>query len=74
MSEDHTQAHARGHEGRTQGDAPHAQAAAAQAGAPGSNLEDRRPVKAGRAILLLAVAAIAVASAEFPAVATTRRN
>ena len=61
MSQDRTQAHARGHEGRTQGDAPHAQAAAAQAGAPGSNLEDRRPVKAGRAILLLAVAAIAVA-------------
>jgi multidrug efflux pump subunit AcrA (membrane-fusion protein) len=61
MSQDRTQAHARGGEGPTRGDAPQAHAAAAHAEAPGSDLEDRRPVKAGRAILLLAVAAIAVA-------------
>ena len=61
MSQDHAEAHTRGPEAQSRGDAAHAQAAAAQAEPPKSDLEDRRPVKAGRALLLLAVAAIAVA-------------
>jgi RND family efflux transporter MFP subunit len=51
MSQDHAEAHAQG------------DAAQAQAAAHAEPLEDRRPVKARRAILLLAVAAVAVAYA-----------
>ena len=61
MTEDQAEAHSRGPEAQSQGDAEQAQAFAAHAEFPKSELEDRRPVKAGRAILLLAVAAIAVA-------------
>src|SRR3984957_1894489 len=61
MTEDQAEAHTGGHEAQRQGDAEQAQAVAAHAEFPKSELEDRRPVKAGRAILLLAVAAIAVA-------------
>ena len=61
MTEDQGEAHTRGPEAQSQGDAEQAQAVAAHAEFPKSELEDRRPVKAGRAILLLAVAAIAVA-------------
>jgi RND family efflux transporter MFP subunit len=61
MSPEHAEAHARGHEAPTQGAAAQAQAAAAEVALAKSNPEERRPVKAGRAILLLAVGAIAVA-------------
>jgi RND family efflux transporter MFP subunit len=60
MSEDHAEAHALS-AAQTQGDATHTQVPPAHAEPPEADLENRRPVKIGRAILLLAVAAIAVA-------------
>ena len=61
MSQDQGEAHARGPEAQTQGDATRTQVPAAHAEHPVPDLEERRPVKVGRAILVLAVAAIAVA-------------
>ena len=61
MSQDQGEAHARGPETQTQGDATRTQVPAAHAEHPVPDLEERRPVKVGRAILVLAVAAIAVA-------------
>ena len=61
MSQDQGGAHAGGPEAQTQGDTTRTQAPAAHAEHPMPHPEERRPVKAGRAILLLAVAAIAVA-------------
>jgi membrane fusion protein (multidrug efflux system) len=61
MSQDQGEAHARGPEAQTQGEAARTQAPAAHAEHPMPDPEQRRPVKAGRAILVLAVAAIAVA-------------
>jgi RND family efflux transporter MFP subunit len=61
MSQDQGGAPARGREAQTQGDATRTEASAAHAERPVPDPEERRPVKAGRAILVLAVAAIAVA-------------
>jgi RND family efflux transporter MFP subunit len=61
MSQDQGEGHARGPEAQTHGDATRTQAPAAHAENPMPDPEERRPVKAGRAILVLAVAAIAVA-------------
>jgi RND family efflux transporter MFP subunit len=61
MSQDQGEAHARGPEAQSQADAARTQAPAAHAEHPMPDPEERRPVKAGRAILVLAVAAIAVA-------------
>jgi RND family efflux transporter MFP subunit len=61
MSQDQGEAPARGPEAQTRGDATRTQAPAAHFEHPVPDPEERRPVKAGRAILVLAVAAIAVA-------------
>jgi RND family efflux transporter MFP subunit len=61
MSQDQAEAHTRGPEAQTQGDTTQTQAPAAHAERPMPDPEERRPVKVGRAILVLAVAAIAVA-------------
>jgi membrane fusion protein, multidrug efflux system len=61
MSQDQGEAHIRGPAAQTQADATRTQAPAAHAEHPMPDPEERRPVKAGRAILVLAVAAIAVA-------------
>src|SRR5271170_4056722 len=60
MSQDHAEAHTPS-PAQIQGDATHTQVPPAHAEPPKADLENRRPVKIGRAILLLAVAAIAVA-------------
>jgi RND family efflux transporter MFP subunit len=60
MSEDHAEAHTLS-PAPIQGDAARTQVPPAHAEPPKGDLEDRRPVKIGRAILLLAVAAIVVA-------------
>ena len=60
MSQDHAEAHTLS-PAQTQGDATHTQVPPAHAEPPEADLEDRRPVKIGRAVLLLAVAAIVVA-------------
>ena len=60
MSQDPAEAHTLS-PAQTQGDATHTQVPPAHAEPPEADLENRRPVKIGRAILLLAVAAIAVA-------------
>jgi len=61
MSQDQTEARAEGPKGQTQGRAAQQQAPEAHPERPKPDPEERRPVKSGRAILLLAVAAIAVA-------------
>ena len=62
MSQDQAEAPTRSPEEQSQGDAAWPQAGdEARAKPPKSDPEDRRPVKVGRAILLLAVAAAAVA-------------
>ncbi len=61
MSQDQAEAHTRGPEAQTQGHEAQAPAPAAHAEPPKPDPEERRPVKTGRAILLLVVAAIAVA-------------
>jgi RND family efflux transporter MFP subunit len=61
MSEDYGRAQTLDPESQTQGHAAQAQSAPPQAKPPMSDPEDRRPVKVWRAILVLAVAAIAVA-------------
>jgi RND family efflux transporter MFP subunit len=61
MNEDYAGAHTSDLEAQTQGHAAQAQSTAPEAKRPMSDLEDRRPVKVWRAILVLAVAAIAVA-------------
>src|ERR1700683_2330770 len=61
MSEDYGRAQNLAPESQTQGHAAQAQSAPPQAKPPMSDPEDRRPVKVWRAILVLAVAAIAVA-------------
>jgi RND family efflux transporter MFP subunit len=61
MSQDQAEAHSRTPEEESQEGAAHAQAPAVHAEPAKPDAGDRRPVKAGRAILLLAVAAIAVA-------------
>jgi RND family efflux transporter MFP subunit len=61
MSQDQAEAFIRNPEAEARGEAAHAQAPPAHAEPSKSDPEDRRPVKVGRAILLLAVAAIAVA-------------
>src|ERR1700678_2518252 len=60
MSQDHAEAHTPS-PAQIQGDATHTQVPPAHVEPPKADLENRRPVKIGRAILLLAVAAIAVA-------------
>jgi RND family efflux transporter MFP subunit len=60
MSQDHAEAHTLS-PAQTQGDVMYTQVPPAHAEPPAANLEDRRPVKIGRAVLLLAVAAIIVA-------------
>jgi RND family efflux transporter MFP subunit len=60
MSQNHAEAHTLS-PAQTQSDATHTQVPPAHAEPPEADLENRRPVKIGRAILLLAVAAIAVA-------------
>jgi RND family efflux transporter MFP subunit len=60
MSQDHAEAHTLS-PASTQGDPTHTQVPPAHVELPEADLENRRPVKIGRAILLLAVAAIAVA-------------
>ena len=60
MSQEHAEAHTLS-PAQTQGEATHAQVSPAHVKPPGADLENRRPVKIGRAILLLAVAAIVVA-------------
>src|SRR5271170_2399746 len=60
MSQDHAEAHTPS-PAQIQGDATHTQVPPAHAEPPKADLENRRPVKIGRAILLLAVAAIVVA-------------
>ena len=60
MSKHHAEAHTLG-PAQIQGDATHMQVPPAHPEPPKGDLEDRRPVKIGRAILLLAVVAIAAA-------------
>jgi RND family efflux transporter MFP subunit len=60
MSQDQAEAHIRNPEVEAQGEAAHKQVPPAHAEPPKSVAEDHRPVKVGRAILILAVAAIAV--------------
>ncbi|MGH6797430.1 MAG: efflux RND transporter periplasmic adaptor subunit [Roseiarcus sp.] len=61
MSGDHAEARLQRPEAQTEGRAVPAQGPAGHADRPGPDLEQVRPVKTGRPILLLAVAAIAVA-------------
>jgi RND family efflux transporter MFP subunit len=61
MSQDHAEARSPGLKAQVENSATEAQAPAAHVERSKSDPEERRPVKAGRAILLLAVAAIAVA-------------
>jgi RND family efflux transporter MFP subunit len=61
MSQDQAEALIRNPEAEAQAEAGRVQARPAHVEPPKPDAEDRRPVKAGRAILLLAVAAIAVA-------------
>jgi RND family efflux transporter MFP subunit len=61
MSQDHAKPHAKGPAADAQGPGGHAHAALAHAEPPRANLEERKPVKVWRAILLLVAAAIAVA-------------
>ena len=60
MSQEHAEPHTLS-PAQTQGEATHTQVSPAHVKPPEADLENRRPVKIGRAILLLAVAAIAVA-------------
>src|SRR6202034_3194788 len=60
MSQEHAEAHTLS-PAQTQGEATHTQVSPAHVKPPEADLENRRPVKIGRAILLLAVAAIVVA-------------
>ena len=62
MSQDRAETHALS-PAQVEGGAPHTQVPPAHAAPPKADLEDRRPVKVWRAILLLAVAAIVVAYA-----------
>jgi RND family efflux transporter MFP subunit len=60
MSQDHAEAQTLGR-APIPGDPAHTQAPPAHSGAHNADLEDRRPVKIGRALLILAVVAIVVA-------------
>jgi RND family efflux transporter MFP subunit len=61
MSQDQAEARTPSPEAQTQDGATHTEVAPAHAEPPGSDPEDRRPVKVGRVLLLLAVGAIALA-------------
>ena len=75
MSQDQAEAPTRSPEEQSQGEAAQAQAGAEARAEPHQPPpEDRRPVKMGRAILLLAVAAAAVAYSGISGRITTTRN